>query len=39
MISNNRKKGLFFVITGAAFWGVGGTVAQKLFQSYEVNVD
>lgn len=35
----NRTKGLFLVITGAVFWGVGGTVAQKLFQQYAINVN
>ncbi|MCE4048150.1 MULTISPECIES: EamA family transporter [Bacillaceae] len=34
-----RNRGLFFVITGAAFWGVGGTVAQKLFQTYQIDVN
>ena len=29
-----RRTGLFLVITGAIFWGVGGTVAQKLFQQH-----
>ena len=35
----NRTKGMALVITGAAFWGIGGTVAQKLFQHYEVDVN
>ncbi|PLS03280.1 DMT family transporter [Neobacillus cucumis] len=35
----NRRKGLFLVITGAAFWGLGGTVAKKLFQQYQIDVD
>ncbi|TCP29403.1 drug/metabolite transporter (DMT)-like permease [Scopulibacillus darangshiensis] len=35
----NRKTGLFLVITGAIFWGIGGTVAQKLFQQYAINVN
>lgn len=34
-----RRIGLFLVITGAIFWGVGGTVAQKLFQQYAINVN
>jgi len=38
-MNSERKRGLFFVITGAAFWGVGGTVAQKLFQDYSINVN
>ncbi|MEH6949103.1 EamA family transporter [Bacillus sp. JJ634] len=37
--STNRRTGLFFVITGAILWGVGGTVAQKLFQQYAIDVD
>ncbi|WP_282154810.1 DMT family transporter [Cytobacillus gottheilii] len=28
----NRRKGMFLVITGAMFWGVGGTAAKKLFE-------
>ncbi|RKL67349.1 EamA family transporter [Salipaludibacillus neizhouensis] len=35
----NRKTGFFLVITGASFWGVGGTVAQKLFQEYAIDVN
>ncbi|MFC4560015.1 DMT family transporter [Virgibacillus kekensis] len=35
----SRKTGLFLVITGATLWGVGGTVAQKLFQGYAINVN
>ncbi|MEH7453693.1 EamA family transporter [Gottfriedia acidiceleris] len=35
----NRRKGIFLVITGAVFWGIGGTVAKKLFQQYEIDVD
>ncbi|MGM0878326.1 MAG: EamA family transporter [Bacillota bacterium] len=34
-----RRTGLFLVITGAIFWGVGGTVAQKLFQQYTIDVN
>ncbi|WP_243386166.1 DMT family transporter [Bacillus kexueae] len=34
-----RRTGLFLVITGALFWGVGGTVSQKLFQQYEIDVN
>ncbi|MFL0364934.1 DMT family transporter [Pseudobacillus sp. 179-B 2D1 NHS] len=34
-----RRTGLFLVITGAIFWGVGGTVAQKLFQQYAIDVN
>ncbi len=35
----NRRKGLFLVITGAIFWGIGGTVAKKLFQQYTIDVN
>jgi len=35
----NRRKGIFLVITGAAFWGIGGTVAKKLFHQYEIDVN
>ncbi|MBT2757544.1 EamA family transporter [Mesobacillus foraminis] len=35
----NRRKGISLVITGAVFWGIGGTVAKKLFQQYQVDVD
>ncbi|GLB60106.1 DMT family transporter [Cytobacillus sp. NCCP-133] len=35
----SRKTGLLLVIAGAAFWGVGGTVAQKLFQQFGIDVD
>ncbi|MEH7336373.1 EamA family transporter [Neobacillus drentensis] len=35
----NRRKGMFLVITGAVFWGIGGTVAKKLFQQYQIDVD
>lgn len=34
-----RRRGLFLVITGAIFWGVGGTVAQKLFQQYSIDIN
>lgn len=34
-----KNKGLFLVITGAIFWGVGGTVSQKLFQQYAIDVN
>ncbi|MGJ7921753.1 DMT family transporter [Neobacillus sp. LXY-4] len=35
----NRLKGIFLVITGAVFWGIGGTVSKKLFQQYQIDVD
>lgn len=34
-----RRKGILLVLTGAAFWGIGGTVAKKLFQQYGIDVD
>ncbi|WP_028402273.1 EamA family transporter [Ectobacillus panaciterrae] len=35
----SRRTGLFLVITGAIFWGVGGTVAKKLFQQSAIDVN
>ncbi|MCM3672054.1 EamA family transporter [Mesobacillus maritimus] len=35
----NRQKGILLVITGALFWGIGGTVSQKLFQDFAIDVD
>ncbi len=35
----SRQKGIFLVITGALFWGIGGTVSKKLFQEFEISVD
>jgi len=35
----NIRKGIVLVITGAGFWGIGGTVANKLFQQYPIDVD
>ncbi|WP_144475627.1 DMT family transporter [Cytobacillus oceanisediminis] len=35
----NRRKGIFLVITGAVFWGIGGTVAKKLFHEYQIDVN
>ncbi|UOQ95716.1 EamA family transporter [Halobacillus shinanisalinarum] len=34
-----KNTGLLLVITGAIFWGVGGTVSQKLFQQYAIDVN
>ncbi|ARK32584.1 DMT family transporter [Halalkalibacter krulwichiae] len=34
----SRQRGIFLVITGALFWGIGGTVAQKLFQEFQIDV-
>lgn len=39
MYRPTRRTGLFLVITGAIFWGVGGTVAQKLFHQYAIDVN
>ncbi|WP_334072659.1 MULTISPECIES: EamA family transporter [Paenibacillus] len=33
-----RGRGIFFIITGAIFWGIGGTVAKKLFQQYGIDM-
>jgi drug/metabolite transporter (DMT)-like permease len=35
----NRSKGIFLVMTGAVFWGIGGTVAKKLFEQYAIDVN
>lgn len=34
-----RRKGIFLVIIGAIFWGIGGTVSKKLFQQYAIDVN
>ncbi|WP_028782402.1 EamA family transporter [Thalassobacillus devorans] len=34
-----KSAGLLLVISGATFWGVGGTVSQKLFQDYQIDVN
>ena len=34
-----KNTGLLLVITGAILWGVGGTVSQKLFQQYAIDVN
>ncbi|SEM20981.1 Permease of the drug/metabolite transporter (DMT) superfamily [Mesobacillus persicus] len=39
MSGPNRSTGFFLVITGATLWGVGGTVAQKLFQNDSIDVN
>ena len=39
MSGPNRNTGFFLVITGATLWGVGGTVAQKLFQNDSIDVN
>lgn len=35
---SSRNKGLILVVTGALFWGIGGTVAQKLFNQFDLDV-
>ena len=37
-MKNKRLLGFILVISGAFFWGIGGTVAQQLFQTYDVKV-
>lgn len=39
MKTNTRRMGFFLVITGATLWGIGGTVAQKLFQQFAIDVN
>ncbi|MET3574525.1 DMT family transporter [Bhargavaea ullalensis] len=39
MKPKNRTAGLLLVMSGAIFWGVGGTVSQKLFQQYGIGVN
>jgi len=39
MNTYSRKLGLLLVILGAIFWGVGGTVSQKLFQQFDISVN
>ncbi|BFH14298.1 hypothetical protein J6TS7_57530 [Paenibacillus dendritiformis] len=39
MKTNTRRMGFFLVITGAILWGIGGTVAQKLFQQFAIEVN
>ncbi|WP_155591441.1 DMT family transporter [Lysinibacillus cavernae] len=38
IIKKNRSLGLLLVILGASFWGIGGTVAQRLFQQDHIEV-
>ncbi|WP_269773465.1 DMT family transporter [Bacillus safensis] len=35
----NRRKGIILVLIGATCWGVGGTISQKLFQQYGIDVN
>ncbi|WP_341299569.1 DMT family transporter [Lysinibacillus sp. FSL H8-0500] len=39
IIEKKRTLGLLFVILGASFWGIGGTVAQRLFQQDNIAVE
>lgn len=39
MNTYSRKLGLLLVILGAIFWGIGGTVSQKLFQQFGISVN
>ncbi len=39
MIKTNRLKGFILVITGAIFWGVGGTVSGQLFKYQSIDVN
>ncbi|MFZ2462322.1 MAG: EamA family transporter [Caldibacillus thermoamylovorans] len=39
MNTYSRKLGLLLVILGAIFWGIGGTVSQKLFQQFGIFVN
>lgn len=38
IIQNKRTLGFLLVIFGASFWGIGGTVAQRLFQQDNLEV-
>jgi drug/metabolite transporter (DMT)-like permease len=38
-MKNEIKKGIFLGIMAAAFWGVGGTLGQYLFQEKNINVE
>ncbi|WP_083995396.1 DMT family transporter [Caryophanon latum] len=38
-MNNKRWIGVFFALISAAFWGIGGTVAQYLFQQQHVDVN
>ncbi|RXK18579.1 DMT family transporter [Macrococcus sp. DPC7161] len=36
---SNSLKGVILVVLGAAFWGIGGTVSERLFRSYHLPLD
>lgn len=39
MKKEKRRIGILLIVLGASFWGIGGTVAQFLFQSQQINVN
>ncbi|MBY0203865.1 EamA family transporter [Paenibacillus cucumis Kampfer et al. 2016] len=39
IVSTPKSKGILLVLTGATCWGVGGTVAQNLFQMHHIDVN
>lgn len=39
MLKSNRVKGFAMAIIGAIFWGIGGTVSNKLFKDYSIDVN
>lgn len=38
MQNSNRYIGFILVISGAFFWGIGGTMSQQLFQKFNIEV-
>lgn len=38
LVQGNKTIGFILVILGASFWGIGGTVAQRLFQQDNIEV-
>jgi drug/metabolite transporter (DMT)-like permease len=38
-MGKNKTIGLVLVISGAFFWGIGGTVSQQLFQKFDLDVE
>lgn len=38
LVRKNKTIGFILVILGASFWGIGGTVAQRLFQQENIEV-
>lgn len=37
-MKNSKTIGFVLVISGAFFWGIGGTVSQQLFQKFDIGV-